>query len=564
MKGVRAYLWTAAVLVVVVGAIHAVRIVSISRPILATNIRRIGYWATLALIFSLATWLRFDLRQDPIPDPDTWGYLSPALRKLTGGEFGHTQGRNFAYPGFLFLLLRTFGDFRAISVTQHLSGIIAGAMLLLTWRRMRVFAPRLGVGHDLHTLLGLIALSMFLLTGEPIRAETQIRPEAVCAFLFSINLYLVIDFTACGFIEDRRSRAGVAGAGSVFTAILLASARPAFWFVAAASLLPVAIFFLRRGWLRQKLVLASSVAVTAALLSLPEYVLSRHDEVSRTFLPTTLFVVHADLIRDQLAQDLARNHELPYSRNWLRHVHLLLSKAITQSHAPGRLGFNPDGLRYDPASVTEQLRREFRNDASALCAFYGFYYRRDWQQRPLSMLRKIAGQMAVFYGPQCPAYTLTKSLPLSLDYEQDFAVLKWPAYREILTSYRPAVDFMDRARLLAQVAPIIQQSVYVLRPLDVLAQTYRPTLVVALVSSVLVLCRRTYRRSLGWLAALILFAYSYNFAACLEVAIVQSLEVVRFTTVQVFPTILAHFLALWLILEFALKVELRGCNRRRA
>jgi hypothetical protein len=170
------------------------------------------------------------------------------------------------------------------------------------------------------------------------------------------------------------------------------------------------------------------------------------------------------------------------------------------------------------------------------------------------MLRKISGQMAVFYGPQCPAYTLTKSLPLSLDYERDFAVLKWPAYRKILTSYRPAVDFMDRTRLLAQVAPIIQQSVYVLRPLDVLAQTYRPTLVVALVSSVLVLCRRTYRRSLGWLAALILFAYSYNFAACLEVAIVQSLEVVRFTTVQVFPTILAQFLAIWLILEFALKV----------
>jgi hypothetical protein len=562
---VRAYLWTAVVLLAVVAAIHVVRIASISRPILARNIRQIGYWIALALIFSLATWLRFDLRQDPIPDPDTWGYLSPALRKLTGGEFGHTWGRNFVYPGFLFLLLQMFGDFRAISVAQHLLGIIAGAMLLLTWRRVRVFAPPLGVGHDLHAPLGLIALSMFLLSAEPIQAETQIRPEAVCAFLFSINLYLVVDFTACGFVEYRCSRAVAAGAGSVFTAILLASARPSFWFVAAASLLPVAIFSLRRGWLRQKLALAGSVAATAALLWLPEYVLSRHDEVSRTFLPTTLFVVHADLIRDQIAHDLARNRELPYSHSSLRHVHLLLSKAITQSHAAGRyprLGFNPDDLRYDPTSVTEQLRREFRNDVSALCAFYRFYYWRVWQQRPLSMLKKIAGQMGVFYGPQCPAYTLTKSLPLSRDYEGDFAVLKWPAYREIWASYRPAVDFMNRTRLLAQDAPTIQQSVYVRRPLTVLAQTYRPILLVALVSSVLVLCRQTYRRSLGWLAALILFAYSYNFAACLEVAVVQSLEVGRFTTVQVFPTIIAQFLAIWLVLEFALKLVLAEKNIR--
>ena len=63
-----------------------------------------------------------------------WGYLSPALRKLIGAEFGHTEGRNFLYPGFLFLLLRVFGDFRAITVAQHILGLLAGVMLLLTWR----------------------------------------------------------------------------------------------------------------------------------------------------------------------------------------------------------------------------------------------------------------------------------------------------------------------------------------------------------------------------------------------------------------------------------------------
>ena len=47
------------------------------------------YWTVIALLFAGAVWQRFRLPLDPIADPDTWGYLAPALRKLTGAEFGH-------------------------------------------------------------------------------------------------------------------------------------------------------------------------------------------------------------------------------------------------------------------------------------------------------------------------------------------------------------------------------------------------------------------------------------------------------------------------------------------
>src|SRR6266404_166768 len=215
-----------------------------SSQLKSDSVWRLCYWTALAFIFTWAVWQRFALPLDPIADPDTWGYLSPALRKLTGAQFGHSLGRNFVYPGFLFLLLRVFGDFRAISIAQHLLGLIAGGMLLLTWRRARIFTAELRVGHDIHNTLGLIATAVFLWSAEPIHDEMQIRPEGVCALLLGTNFYLVMQFAICCFIEDRRSGAAVYGTAAVFTSFLLGSIRPSFWFVAVGALVPIVIFLL--------------------------------------------------------------------------------------------------------------------------------------------------------------------------------------------------------------------------------------------------------------------------------------------------------------------------------
>jgi hypothetical protein len=114
----------------------------------------------LGLVFAGAAWQRFSRPLDPIADPDTWGYLSPALRKLTGAEFGHTNGRNFLYPGFLYLVLAAFGDFRAIGVVQHLLGLAAGGIFLVTWRRVRVFVPNSLLNPATYYLIGLIGAAI--------------------------------------------------------------------------------------------------------------------------------------------------------------------------------------------------------------------------------------------------------------------------------------------------------------------------------------------------------------------------------------------------------------------
>src|SRR5207247_1224051 len=139
------------------------------------------------------------------------------------------------------------------------------------------------------------------------------------------------------------------GIVSVFSSILLASARPNLRFVVIVVMVPVAVFFVRRNWWRQKISLGIAIALTAMLVLWPERILSRKDRASETFLPTMLFVIHADLIGDQMAADLQEHASLPYSTDWLERVYVALNSEIAKSETnyPGHypsLQFDPEYL----------------------------------------------------------------------------------------------------------------------------------------------------------------------------------------------------------------------------
>jgi hypothetical protein len=520
------------------------------------QIFRLIYWLVVVGLFSFAVWRRFSLPLDPIADPDTWGYLAPALQKLTGSNFGY-EGRNFVYPGFLFLLLRVFGDFRAITIAQHLLGLAAGGLLLLTWRQARAFVARPRLSPGSHDTLGLIAVAIFLFAGDPVRTEMEIRPEGVCAFVLSLNLWLAFRFIEGAFVAKRPPSAAL-GTGLVLTAILLASLKPSFLFVALISVLPVGFSFLRPGPSLPKIRLAVGAGAGALLLIAPEYLLSRNDYRSRMFLPTTLFVVHADMIRDQMADDLEHSATIPYQREWLSRVRAELSEEMEKSVPAKRghyssFGFSPDYLMYEKKSMAVRLAFEFENDPAALTAFYRFYYWRTWQQRPIAMLEKVVRQMAIFYAPMCPAYDRSKFMLLTDEYRLGVSSLNGHGYPDVWQRYPPAVEFMSRTDSLAQDARPLIQPRLLRRALTFLGRTYLPLLLFSLVVAAAILLRQTLRPRVGWLAALTLFVFSYNAAACLEVAILNSLEVARYVWVQMFFTLLAEFLAIWLLLELVIQ-----------
>ena len=80
---------------------------SSGRP-LRTKVGQLAYWSAVAVIFAWAAWLRFRLPLDPIVVPN---YVTPALKKLAGGEFGQIHlERTIIYPGWNCLLAHVAAD----------------------------------------------------------------------------------------------------------------------------------------------------------------------------------------------------------------------------------------------------------------------------------------------------------------------------------------------------------------------------------------------------------------------------------------------------------------------
>jgi hypothetical protein len=507
------------------------------------------YWIAVVSLFTYAAFLRFRLPLEPILDYDIWGYLSPAVGKLIDTGFAHHL-RNYFYPFFLFLVLKCFSDFRAITITQHLLGLAAGAIFLLAWQRIRSFMPAPRLPHLVHAFIGLIAAAIYLTGEEPIRFETDVRPEGIISFLVILNIFLILEFSHRCYLRRMRAIPAMLGVCAVISSIITTLAKPSLAIAAAGALAPVAAALFYPFSRRSKVVLLLGSLVAASLLILPAQMPARHDPANLAFLPTQLFVIHADLVRDQIASDLSDAAATNYPRGLLRKVYQILvveiNKAATYKTCP-ILGFDPDYLMYNPTSADAQMRAKFGGRVDDLCAFYRYYYYRVWMKQPDRMAGKIAREMLAFYAPFCPAYYPWKTRPLSREYSKSLIAIQaadldrqWPRYKPLERLVRSTTE-------LAQNRVEVPVPRFLWRCQWFLGRTYSPAIAISAVAIAVILLYRRLRYRLGAFATVVAFICWYNFGACLEVAIVHSLDNRRYNTIQLIFTVLAQFAAFLLV-----------------
>ena len=520
----------------------------VSTPKNRPRLHAAAFHAAWIFLLLCAAWGRFSLPLTPAIDKDFGGYLHPALGALTGHGFEHAEGRAILYPGLVYALLAVFRDFRAITILQHTLGLATGLLLLATWCAAWCALRPARTPRWLYDLAGLAMFAVFLFTPQPVQFEFLIRPDVICPFFAALSFFLLVRFLLAWRVEkNSRAMFGFAVA-AVFVSFVLPSLKPSYWLSSLFTTIPVwcALFDRREKIARRLLMAALPLATVWLLLLLPERLSSRGDTGSATFLPESLFSIHALIIREQLAADVATpDPAVPYPPEKLRATLALLDAGIAsvQFNSPGHmvsLGYDADWLLYRDPFFTKMAEADHWVLEPRL-GFYRYYYRRTWQKMPGPMLRKVGIQLGLFYNLACPAYC-NHGWDMRKYYVRADELLHGPDEQAAIDAWPPAQTYRATVAQLKDHATEIPVRKILRHTIDRLGNCYLPGLLAYLAALPWICWRAERRARFGVFAAILATGYAFNFGNNLGIAILHTLEVSRYTYIQFATTVLTEML----------------------
>jgi hypothetical protein len=498
---------------------------------------KISYFVIAIFLFVAATWKRFSLPQYPLADLD-FGYLGPALMKLSGGAFAHIQGLNFLYPAIVYLILRTCSDFRAISVIQHLLGLIAGGLFLATWSRLADFFPKPRLNRVAHEAIGFFGAGTYLLSNGPIFFEMQIRSDAVCMFFEILIFWLIVQFFYYRAISLNACKMVVYGIAVTVSAFILASLKPSFTLMALFAVAPVIwlVVNAKGNLIGTATFFATSVPIIVAL-TLMEHNLRRNDQTVKMFLPETLFVIHAKIIQSEIQ----RTHNL-YPRVF------------------PVLGFEPDYLKVGADSLLHRWRRQLGEQR--FLRFLKYWYWRSVAHRPFAFINKVAGQLGVFYSMNCPAFSARKAWPLSSwSYAGSLTALSRPESLQLLSKTPAGSAFLEHTQALRSSDIVVHQNKVVQICHVCYARTYLAILLISVPLAGWFMFKRSSSEESKWPEFFVIFFYSANFGNVFGISVVHSMEVWRYSTVLFIAALFAQLWAIRWLIEISLVTFVNQPNR---
>ena len=212
-----------------------------------------------------------------------------------------------------------------------------------------------------------------------------------------------IQFIRHRYLDVNPRRLVFYGSANLFNAWLLFFLKPSFYLGVGFSTLPIwiSLFDRKEPFHRKVALIAAPACCVGIFLFLPEKGLKDRDDLNRTFLPTTLFVIHANIILKQISDDLAEGANTPYPKQFLEQAATLLKQEIENSKSTGHyrsLGFDPDYLMYRD-SFDQKFRALPRMEGGTedRIKFYYYYFLRAWVRQPGQMLTKVAKQLSILY-----------------------------------------------------------------------------------------------------------------------------------------------------------------------
>ncbi len=355
------------------------------------------------LVFVFACWQRWSMPGLPLADPDTWGYLNPALQHLAGHGMPQTSCRSMAYPLCLRAVLGIFGSFHAIAFAQHLLGLLSGAVWLFAFNIWLRFLPGSGRIRFFAYWCATFCLALYLCNPATLAFESQIRPESVFPFFGLSQIAATLLFIRARWTRPNGSLAILSGGIAALLAAVCLSLKPS-WGLASAvpSVVLLASLCSCAGTPRLTVRFGPVLAAVAALAfwnaGVPRLVGWVADSTCGSHLAGTLFTVHADIIAHEMHKRSARGQLDPHEKDFLAKLDARIAESRQLEKSAYRvLGHDPDYLFF-LSDTLWNLPDIPANDFAGRSAYLRRAYLQSVMNEPLLMLRKIARQMAAAFG----------------------------------------------------------------------------------------------------------------------------------------------------------------------
>jgi len=299
------------------------------------------------------------------------------------------------------VFINTTGSIAGIITWQQALGILSVVFMSVAWRFWVAMLPLNRWQQLPLVLVGLLPIYLQQANLQTTVFELQIRPEGVLNTFIYAQLACLLGYCFYRWRTPRPMASLILGGLAIFLAVAVLSLKPSWLFAVVTTTAPVWIGFFGSAvppmsrWGAPIL----GILMIAILLWLPAKALYVKDSASRTFMPTTLLTIHADLIEKDLIRQLAAmpdsDPEKPRAALFLSELQKELRNAEVAKHGYEKLGFDPDYLFYH-CPFTGFVWEYTGRDAERFRSFCLKLYVDAALHNPLGFARKVFTQFTHF------------------------------------------------------------------------------------------------------------------------------------------------------------------------
>jgi hypothetical protein len=462
----------------------------------------------------------------PLADGDTWGYLRPALCWLSGLGFEQTYGRDWLYPALLAGILKISGNFCAITYVQRFLGLTGILVFWLAWRSWLSLAPMARpIWRGACLVVTLLLIGLYALSLDQALLETSIRPEGVLAFFELLYLYCLISFFLARWKWRRTGWAIAFGAATFGLSYALLLLKPSWGFSLAFTFFSLAAgAFGKATRVLRFMPLLGGAAAFAFLFFLPNVFGFRRN--TQLFLPVTLVCIHSKQILETTPETIPpgmHNSGVP-DRLFYEELGKAYRTAKAQPAGYVTLGFDTDYIQYFSDFSATIQRKEQWNERELAAACYSAYFR-GWSKAPSSMFQKIAKQIPLFLFPRGgDFYSTARRIELNKIADSRHCLPDSALSTEmqkIYQSYRESVEKLEENRFHPLDFSILARLAHLLALVALWLQ-------LAFFTALIAVCSRRNDRALRLAGLTILSVIAALYGNAITIAVVHSLDVVRY------------------------------------